>query len=121
MPPTPRSRSENLRVTNRHLSACLDKMFAGRNSMLVTPEHMSLLLSELLRAGAELRSNPLPDKGNDPDLDQQLETYRLNVERLRELLPSIHSHLLAERSRLATQRARVRAVTEWATASRQTL
>jgi hypothetical protein len=117
----PRSRSENLRATNHRLSVCLQSMFASRSSMMVTPEHMSLLLSELLRVGAELRAKPIPDKGSDPELDEQMETYRLHVQRLRELLPSIHGHLLAERSRLEAQRARVRAAAEWATTSRQTL
>jgi hypothetical protein len=92
---------------------------------------MAALLSELLRAGAALRAEPIPAKGkgngndngnsNDPELDSELELYRRNVERLRDLLPSIHRQLLAERARLEAQRARVRSAAEWARASRQTL
>jgi hypothetical protein len=118
MPP----RLENLRGTNHRLSFWLDSMVAqpGRPSG-ATPEHMSALLSELLRAGAELRAQPLPPRGNDPELDREIAEYRGHVQRLRDFLPSLHSHLLAERARLEAQRARVRSAAEWARASRQTL
>jgi hypothetical protein len=43
------------------------------------------------------------------------------MERLRDLLPSIHAQLLAERARIEAERARLRAASEWACASRQTL
>jgi len=66
--------------------------------------------------GARLRAEPLPTKGTDSELDQELEQYRRNVERVRELLPSIHGQLLAERARLGAQRARVRSAAEWARA-----
>jgi hypothetical protein len=89
--------------------------------MLVTPDLMGALLSELLRVGSELRAKPVPAKGADPAWDEELEAYRNHVERLRALLPSIHSQLLAERARLETQQSRVRAAAAWAHASRQTL
>ena len=113
---------ENLRGTNHRLSFWLDSMVAqpGRPSG-ATPEHISALLSELLRAGAELRVEPMPPRGHDPELDREVAQYRRHVERLRDFLPSLHSHLLAERARLEAQRARVRSAAEWARASRQTL
>jgi hypothetical protein len=113
---------QNFRETNARLNFWLDSMVAkhGRPA-LATPEQMAALLSELLRAGAGLRAEPMPEKGNDPELDLELEKYRCNVERLREFLPSIHRQLLAERARLEAQRARVRSAAEWARASRQTL
>jgi hypothetical protein len=116
------SLAQNLRVTNGRLRFWLDSM-ADRHEQpaLVTPEHMAALLSELLRTGAGLRAEPIPAKGNDPELDRELEKYRCNVERLRELLPSIHRQLLVERTRLEAQRARIRSAAEWAHASRQTL
>jgi hypothetical protein len=40
---------------------------------------------------------------------------------LRDLLPSLHRQLLAERSRLEAQRSRVQSAAQWARASRQTL
>jgi hypothetical protein len=114
---------QTLRDTNRRLRSWLDSMVARRGQpALVTPEPMAALLSELLRAGAGLRAAaPIPAKGNDPELDAELEKYRRNVERLRELLPFIHSQLLGEKARLEAQQTRVQAAAEWARASRQTL
>jgi hypothetical protein len=117
-----RSRSQKLRDTNRRLHFLLDDLVASNGQPAVaTPEHMAALLSELLGAGAELRAQPIPAKGDDPELDEELAQYRCNVERLRQLLPSIHSQLLVERARLEAQRAQVRSAAEWARASRQTL
>jgi hypothetical protein len=115
------SRWETLRDSNRRLCFWLDSMVPRGEELHVTPEHMAALLSELLRTGTELRSLSIPQKGNDPALDQELEAYRSNVERLRVVLPVIHAHLLAERARLEAQQARVRSAAEWARASRQTL
>jgi len=122
MTPLPLSRSQNLRDTNHRLRFWLESMVASHGQLApATPEHMAALLSELLRVGAGLRAEPIPAKGQDPELDGELEKYRRNVERLRELLPSIHSQLLGERARLEAQRTRVRSAAEWARASRQTL
>lgn len=116
------SLSHNLRDTNHRLRFWLDSMVPGPGQPTgAMPEHMAALLSELLRAGAGLRAKPLPAKGEDPELEAELETYRSHVVRLRELLPSIHSQLLGERARLEAQRTRVQSAAEWARASRQTL
>jgi hypothetical protein len=118
MPPL----SQILRDTNCRLGFLLDSIAAKRGQpATTTPEHMGALLSELLRAGVGLRAAPLPTKGNDPELDGQLEIYRRNVETLRELLPSMHTQLLVERARLEAQRTRVQSAAAWARASRQTL
>jgi hypothetical protein len=115
-------RTQNLRDTNRRLSAWLESMIAKDGQPAVTnPEHIAALLSELVRVGADLRAEPLPAKGTDLELDGELETYRRNVERLRELLPSVHSQLLAERARIEARRAQVQSAAQWARASRQTL
>jgi hypothetical protein len=111
-----------LRDANCRLGPRLDSLTPSQgNSVLATPEQLSALLSELLHAGAALRAQPLPLGGADPELDFELTRYRRHVERLREMLPSIHSQLLLERSRLEAQRSRVKAAAEWARASRQTL
>jgi hypothetical protein len=116
------SRVQTLRETNRRLPEWLDVVVARQEQAAVaTPEQMSGLLSELLKAGEELRAEPIPKKGIDPELDDELEKYRLNVERLQRMLPAIHSQLLVERARLESQRARVQAAAEWARASRRTL
>jgi hypothetical protein len=112
--------AQKLRETNRRLRFCLDSIFAQPDPPAVaTPEQMATLLSELLRTGASLRADPLPMAGDDPELNLELDQYRSNVERLRKLLPSIHSQLLAERARLEGQRARVQSAVQWARASRQ--
>jgi hypothetical protein len=73
-----------------------------------------------MRAGQCLRT--LPGEGEkDAALDRELSEYRANVERLRTLMPSIHSTLLAERARLEQERARVQSAADWASRSRQTL
>src|SRR5260370_37317442 len=103
------SLSHNLRDTNHRLRFWLDSMVPGPGQpTCITPEHMAALLSELLHAGAGLRAKPLPAKGEDPELEAELETYRSLVERLRELLPRIHGPLVAERDQFVTQRTPVR-------------
>jgi len=122
MPSLTFSRSQDFRETNRRLGNCLDNMLANEEQPVIpTPEHMAALLSELLHAGARLRAKPLPTRGSDPELDGELDQYRRHVERLRELLPSIHRQLLAERARLEVERTRVRSAAQWARSSRQTL
>jgi hypothetical protein len=111
-----------LRDANHFLGARLEGLVLPvGNPVPVKPEQLAAILSELLKAGAALRAQPLPAIGADPELDFELARYRRHVERLRDLLPSIHSQLLLERARLEAQRSRVRAAAEWARASRQTL
>jgi hypothetical protein len=122
MPVLTHSRSQSLHQTNQRLRHWLDSMLAQSGQLaVVNPEHITILLSELSRAGAELRANPLPIGGADPELDQELNLYRRNVELLCQLMPSIHNQLLVERARLEAQRAQVQSAADWARASRQTL
>jgi hypothetical protein len=113
--------AETLRASNQRLGAWLNSMMAVSGKVVAIPDHMAALLSELMRIGSELRSGALPTAGIDPAWDAELAAYRQHLERLRSLLPSIHSHLLAERARIEAQRARIGAAAEWARASRQTL
>jgi hypothetical protein len=116
------SLSYTLRETNSRLSFWLANMVAEAGQPAsITPESMAALLSELLRAGASLRIDPVPAKGHDPELEAEVATYFNYVEQLRKLLPEIHRHLLAERAQLESQRTRMRFAAEWARASRQTL
>jgi hypothetical protein len=87
-------------------------------STVPTPEKMSGVLSELLRAGELLRSRP---GESNPDLEDELADCRQQLERLRDQLPLIHRALLNERARLEHERERVQAAAEWARASRRTL
>ena len=83
-----------------------------------TPEQMSDLLSELMRAGQRLRA--LPEK-RDGNLEQEICEYRREVDRLRSFLPAIQASLLAERARLERERERLHGAAAWAEASLQTL
>jgi hypothetical protein len=116
------SRCKDLRETNVRLRAWLDGTTADRADRNKTsPANISFLLSELLHAGAGLRSEPIPTRGTDPELDRELDEYRRNVERLRDLLPSIHRQLLTERAKLEAQRSRVQSALAWSHTSLQTL
>jgi hypothetical protein len=113
--------ARELRETTRRLSFWLDSLPDFRPETqqdAATPEQMTELLSELLKAGEWLRAN---NGKTDPDLESERASYRKQVERLRGLLPSIHQALLRERSRLEQERERLTAAGEWARVSRQTL
>lgn len=115
--------ADNLHEINGRLRSVLDSLscestHSSPSPRAATPQQMAGLLSELMRAGQWLRTLP-SDRG--PALEQELNTYRTNVERLRAVLPSIHSTLLRERARLEQERARVHTAAAWATGSRQTL
>ena len=86
-------------------------------SPVPTPDQMSGVLSELLRAGEYLRSRP---REGNPELENELADYRHQLVRLRDHLPLIHRSLLNERARLEHERERVQAAAEWARASRVT-
>jgi ABC-type nitrate/sulfonate/bicarbonate transport system substrate-binding protein len=115
--------TSNLRETNGRLILLLDSLFPcsaqpGTTALVVTPQQMSGLLSELMRAGQWLRSEP--DETNVA-FEQEVREYRKQVDRLRALLPAIHRTLLRERARLERERDRVRSAAEWARVSGQTL
>lgn len=118
--PAPDRLTQDLRETNSRLCSCLDSLAPNHTqpSAPATPQQMAGLLSELMRAGQWLRALPADE---DPALERELANYRKNVERLRDLLPTIHRALLAERARLEQERARVESAAEWARRSRQTL
>jgi hypothetical protein len=84
-----------------------------------TPRQMAGLLAELMRAGQCLRELP-SEHERDAALETEVNQYRKNVERLRDLMPSIHGALLRERARLEQERARVESAAEWVRRSRQT-
>ena len=116
------SRVQTLRDANRRIPDWLDCVVARKEqAAVVTPDQMAGLLSELLKAGEGLRAEPVPEKGLDPELDDERDKYRRNVERLKRMLPAIHGQLLVEQARLESQRARLQAAAEWACASRRTL
>jgi hypothetical protein len=115
--------AESLHQCNARLGQALNGLDAGstpgcQQVRPASPNVMAGLLSELMTAGEWLRSLP---REQGPDLKLELGLYRKNVERLRELMPSIHSALLQERAHLEQERGRVEAAAEWARRSRLTL
>jgi len=120
--------AENLRRCNARLDQALNGLaLRGLDAesasgcepvRAATPHLMAGLLSDLMTAGEWLRSLPR-EKG--PDLQLELSLYRKNVERLREVMPFIHSALLQERAHLEQERGSVEAAAEWARRSRMTL
>jgi hypothetical protein len=127
LPLTDTDMVQDLHEANSRLSFWLDSLVSCPGEALTqaraaTPQQMAGLLSELMRAGQWLRALP-GDKGKDKGaaLEQELNEYRKNVERLRDLLPSIHAALLRERARIEQERARLQSAAAWARSSRQTL
>lgn len=111
---------ENLRETNRRLRFYVQDLAPDEaHSTPPSPRLISELLSELLRSGEWLRRG-LPES-QDPQWRVELDEYRQNLQCLRDRMPFIHSHLLAERARLEAERARIESAVEWARGSRQTL
>jgi len=114
--------ARNLHETNSRLSFWLESLVPTEAQSAaarpVTPPLIGALLSELMRAGQWLRGLP---QDKDPELERELNDYRKNVERVRDLLPAIHGTLLRERARLEQRRARVESAAEWARRSRETL
>src|SRR5579863_5864396 len=119
--------AQSLHECNSRLGFWLDSLLPadlpgnGRPTLethAASPEQMAGLLSELMRAGAGLRSLPTDQSR---ELENELSAYRKNVERLRELMPSIHATLLQERARLEKERGRLESAAQWARSSRQTL
>lgn len=115
--------SHDLRKTNQRLHLLMDNVSAQQEqARAVSPQVMSALLSELLAVGVKLRQPETPGAISDrEDLARELEEYRCHIERLRDLLPAIQQHLLAERARIESERLRLQSAARWARASREVL
>ena len=110
---------ENLRQTNLRLRSYLQGLAPDQAHPAPAPQLISELLSELLHTGAWLRRG-LPES-EDVQLRAELDEYRRNLQCLRDRMPAIHSHLLAEKARLEAERARIESAALWVQGSRQTL
>ncbi len=112
--------TENLRRTNTRLRRYLEGLTPDpADPTAPPPQIISEVLSELLRAGEWMRQG-LADS-RDGQVQAELVDYRRNLERLRDRMPAIHRHLLAERARLEAERARIESAVDWAQGSRQIL
>lgn len=101
---------------NRSLGQLVQMLSTGRTR--ITPEHLTMLLSELLRVGESCQTEGIPE--NDPELTLALHQYRSHLERLRDLLPSLQASLLTERARLEAERSHLESANAWAESSRCT-
>ena len=101
---------------NYNLGQLVEILSAGPTR--ITPEHLTMLLSELLRVGESVQADGIPE--NDPELGLALHQYRTHLERLRDLLPSLQASLLTERARLEAERSHLESAYAWAESSRCT-
>ncbi len=103
---------------NRKLDLLLQVLRPAQESFSISAEHMAAVLAEVLRVGEWLRAGLAHNA--EGRMAEELERYRLHLEQLRQLLPSVHAQLLTERSRLQAERAHLDAAAAWArTAGRQ--
>ena len=96
----------------------LEALEAPASPRLLSPEQISQLLSDLMQAGQCMRAITT---GSNEELSRAVCACRGQIERLRGLLPFIHSALLRERARLTQERERLNSIAAWAQASNQSL
>ena len=107
---------ERVQHANRDLGQLVEMLTANDGCIRITPEHLSILLSELLRVGERVQSEGIPE--NDPALFVALHQYRKLLEQVRDLLPSLQACLLTERARLEAERSHLEAAHAWAESSK---
>ena len=110
---------QNLRKINQNLGAGLARLEGGPGPALA-PTEFEKLRAELLSATACLR-NYDANSPADPQLENEISTYRNLVAQLARILPSVSGRLLTEKARLEAARAQVAKTTAWAQASQKTL
>jgi len=106
---------ERVQHANRNLGQLVEMLSANDGCIRITPEHLSILLSELLRVGERVQSGDIPE--TDPELSVALHQYRKLLEQVRDLLPSLQACLLTERARLEAERSHLEAAHAWAEGS----
>jgi len=116
---------EILRQVNDNLrSALLRLRPERRHCASLKPQDFYDIRSQLLRVAECIRR--LPPASDvaltvEAALEKESLAYRSNLEKLKHFLPDLHSRLLAEKSRLETERAHVAAAAAWAQARKKTL
>jgi hypothetical protein len=103
---------QTLQDTNQRLDVLIKILSPAQKSLSVTPEHMAALLAELLCAGEWLGAGLAHNA--EGGMANELERYRLRLEQLRHLLPTLHAQLLTERSRLQAEKNHLEATAAWA-------
>jgi hypothetical protein len=118
MPSITDSNGFELDEITARLKAMMGRLESPGSPLLLTPEQTAELLSDLMRAGECMRGVP-PESSEE--LSRAVCACRIQIERLRDLLPLIHSALLRERARLAEEQDRLSSTSAWAQASSETL
>lgn len=108
---------QELRTVNERLREFLDHLGRLTEEQPVHASMVADLLNTVLQAGECLRVQT--GAASDPEWEQQRQAYRINLERLRGLLPLLEVHLQMERIRLESERSHLQAASEWVTSSRQ--
>ena len=101
-----------LEDANRKLDLLLEILRPAQESFSVSAEHMAAAMAELLRVGEWMRAGLAHNA--EGRMAQELDRYRLHLEDLRHLLPTVHAQLLTERSRLQAERTHLEATAAWA-------
>jgi len=113
--------ADTLREANRLLREIrLQLLPQRRQSGRLVPQELAALFSELLATCESLSLAPAAPAAS-PALAIELDEYRSNLQELKRLLPAFHVGLLAERSRLESERAHLQAARAWAGTNRKTL
>jgi len=121
MPLMPSDALETLRQVNANLRSALLRLRPERkHCSAITPQDFSDILSQLVRA-RECSRHPITNSERSVSLEKASQEYRINLEKLKQFLPSLHVRLLAEKSRLETLRNHTTAAVAWSRASKQTL
>jgi hypothetical protein len=114
--PMPLDALETLRHVNGELrSALLRLRPEQKRCSAIRPQDLSGILAQLLRAKESLRHSP-EDPEASAALANEARNYRGNLEKLKRFLPDLHLRLLAEKSRIESERARLAAAAAWAKA-----
>jgi hypothetical protein len=96
-----------------------------KQTSTITPLDFSDLLSQLLRAGQCLRSQPPHSKAasgaESAAIEKEALEYRTHLGELFHFLPDLQARLLAERSRLELAQAHLAATAAWARANKKTI
>jgi hypothetical protein len=101
---------ENLYQTNERLGYWLEQLDSS-NSGGPPADFVAEVLAGVLRAGMDLQAG-IPEP-RDRAMQAEIEAYRVNLQRLVEVLPRVHRRLLEQRAGLEVERARLQSGVLW--------
>jgi hypothetical protein len=117
----PKPAIEDLRQAHRALQAGLARLQPQlTNPASLKPDDFAGLLASLLSAAGVVRTIPAASM-SAVEMKKEISQYRTTIEKLAQVLPSIHGRLLAEKARLEIVQTHMAATAAWAQASKKTL